>query len=104
MQPTTRQWTIDGITREAALYIPPTAKTDPAPLVFAFHGHGGTIETYSARVFFPPPGRRPSSSTPRASTPPAGSPTTKAKPPAGKPSPANKMTATSNSSTPCSRT
>lgn len=36
-----REWTIDGVTREALVYIPAESKT-PAPLVFAFHGHGGS--------------------------------------------------------------
>ncbi len=33
-------WQIDGVTREAMVYIPPTP-TDHPPLIFAFHGHGG---------------------------------------------------------------
>lgn len=38
-----REWKIDGVTREALVYAPPTAKTAPSPVVFAFHGHGGNI-------------------------------------------------------------
>lgn len=38
------RWTVDGTTREAMVYIPPSAKTQAAPLVFMFHGHGGTMQ------------------------------------------------------------
>ena len=34
--------TLDGVSREALVYAPSTAKSKPTPLVFAFHGHGGT--------------------------------------------------------------
>lgn len=34
--------TVDGVTREAFVYAPPSAKTTPTPLVFGFHGHSGT--------------------------------------------------------------
>jgi polyhydroxybutyrate depolymerase len=36
------QWILDGLTRTALVYIPATARTHPAPLVFVFHGHGGS--------------------------------------------------------------
>lgn len=42
-------WTVDGVTREALVYVP--EKADPQskpPLIFAFHGHGGRAE-YSVR-------------------------------------------------------
>ncbi len=35
---------IEGITREAIIFIPPSAAKNPAPVVFVFHGHGGTME------------------------------------------------------------
>jgi polyhydroxybutyrate depolymerase len=38
-----REWTVDNVTREALVYVPASAKTAPAPVVFAFHGHGGTM-------------------------------------------------------------
>jgi len=34
-------FTVDGVTRTALVYVPPAARTNPAPLVFVFHGHGG---------------------------------------------------------------
>ncbi|HEY1066443.1 MAG TPA: dienelactone hydrolase family protein [Pirellulales bacterium] len=38
-----RIWQVDGVEREAYVYVPPKLdeKTNP-PLVFVFHGHGGT--------------------------------------------------------------
>ena len=48
--PTTRRWTIDGVERQAIVYAPPAATTRPSPLVFAWHGHGGTMERF-ARTF-----------------------------------------------------
>lgn len=45
-----REWTIDGVKREALLYLPPPAKETPAPLVFGFHGHGGNMNN-SAKMY-----------------------------------------------------
>jgi polyhydroxybutyrate depolymerase len=45
-----RQWQIDGVSREALVYVPPAATTAPTPVVFAFHGHGGTME-HAAKTF-----------------------------------------------------
>lgn len=39
---TRRAWSVDGTERTALLHVPPTATEQPAPLVFAFHGHGGS--------------------------------------------------------------
>jgi Poly(3-hydroxybutyrate) depolymerase len=39
-----REWTVGETAREALLYVPAAAKTSPAPVVFAFHGHGGTMQ------------------------------------------------------------
>ena len=36
-----REWTVDGVRREALVYVPDTAKTTAAPVVFVWHGHGG---------------------------------------------------------------
>lgn len=33
---------VDGVVREALVYVPVTAKTNATPLVFVFHGHGGS--------------------------------------------------------------
>lgn len=45
-----RTWKIGDNTREALLHIPANAKTNPAPVVFAFHGHGGSMGR-AARMF-----------------------------------------------------
>ena len=42
-----RTWTVDGVTREALLYTPAKAKTEATPVVFAFHGHGGSAQQTS---------------------------------------------------------
>ncbi len=47
---TRRTWTVDGTNREALVYIPSQAKRNPAPVVFAFHGHGGSMQN-AARSF-----------------------------------------------------
>jgi polyhydroxybutyrate depolymerase len=41
---TRRQWTVGETAREALLFVPAAAKTTPTPVVFAFHGHGGTMQ------------------------------------------------------------
>ncbi len=40
--PIRREWKIDGIMREALIALPPQATTQTIPVIFAFHGHGGT--------------------------------------------------------------
>jgi len=49
--PTTRQWTVDGVTRQAIIVAPDSAKTDASPLIFAFHGHSGTMQQFSRLAF-----------------------------------------------------
>jgi polyhydroxybutyrate depolymerase len=41
--PRRMDWTVDGTKREATVYAPDSAKTKEAPVVFAFHGHGGSM-------------------------------------------------------------
>ncbi len=41
---------VDGVTREYLVYAPEKAKAEASPLVFAWHGHGGTMNS-SARSF-----------------------------------------------------
>ncbi|MDB5321651.1 MAG: hypothetical protein JWN40_3282 [Phycisphaerales bacterium] len=48
--PIEKQWNIEGTPRKALLYLPPTATKTEAPLIFAFHGHGGTMQS-AARTF-----------------------------------------------------
>jgi polyhydroxybutyrate depolymerase len=44
----TLEWKLDGTTRRALVHFP--AITNGAPIIFAFHGHGGTMN-YAARKF-----------------------------------------------------
>jgi polyhydroxybutyrate depolymerase len=46
-QPT--DWTVEGVKREALVFAP-TKSTEHPPLVFGFHGHGGTMRN-AARTF-----------------------------------------------------
>src|SRR5688500_8221659 len=39
-----REWTVDGFDREGLLHVPSNAKNSPTPVVFVFHGHGGTMQ------------------------------------------------------------
>jgi len=42
-EPAPTKWTIEGVQREALVFLPSTsAKTKP-PVIFAFHGHGGNV-------------------------------------------------------------
>ena len=45
---TSMEWNIDGTTRRALVHLPAT--TNGAPIIFAFHGHGGTMN-FAARRF-----------------------------------------------------
>ena len=45
-----REWTVDGVVREGFVYVPPKATTEATPVVFAFHGHGGSAQN-AARTF-----------------------------------------------------
>ncbi len=44
-----REWVVDGVARQAVV-VAPTAGKGPAPLVFFFHGHGGTA-AHAARTY-----------------------------------------------------
>ncbi len=39
-----KQWSLDNVEREALVYVPADAPTRPCPVVFAFHGHGGSMK------------------------------------------------------------
>lgn len=43
-------WTVGGVTREALVHVPAAPAPGGAPLVFAFHGHGGSM-TQASRSF-----------------------------------------------------
>jgi len=51
--PETRKWVVDGVQREALVYHPAVkASLTAAPLVFAFHGHGGNMRQASRTFAF----------------------------------------------------
>ncbi len=56
-EPARREWSVDGVAREALVYVPASAKTNAAPVVFAFHGHGGnmrnTVRTFNIHTLWP---------------------------------------------------
>ena len=60
---TRMEWKVDGVAREALVYAPAAAKTTPCPVVFAFHGHGGTMKQAATSLLSTSTGRRPSQST-----------------------------------------
>jgi polyhydroxybutyrate depolymerase len=37
-------WQIDGVMRDGMFHVPPTALTQPVPIIFAWHGHGGSMK------------------------------------------------------------
>lgn len=45
-----REWTVNQTKREALIVAPATAKTAATPVVFVFHGHGGTMQATARRV------------------------------------------------------
>src|SRR5688500_17553323 len=47
--PTQRTWEVDGVRREALVYPPSRPTGGKTPLVFDFHGHGGTAR-HAART------------------------------------------------------
>jgi len=52
--PTTKvmHWMVNDTDRQAIVYIPTSAKTQPTPVIFSFHGHGGNmINMFNTRGF-----------------------------------------------------
>src|SRR2546425_1084654 len=47
---TRREWKVNGVVREGLIYVPAQARTNATPVVFAFHGHGGSMRN-AARSF-----------------------------------------------------
>ena len=41
--PIRQEWTVDGVLRQALVYVSPQAKTNATPVIFVFHGHGGNM-------------------------------------------------------------
>ena len=45
-----RQWGIDGVTRSALVHLPAGAAKEKTPLVFVFHGRGGTSASNARKM------------------------------------------------------
>ena len=43
-----KEWMVDGVARRALVYVPATATRAATPVVFAFHGHGGSMQNAAA--------------------------------------------------------
>jgi polyhydroxybutyrate depolymerase len=43
--PARREWTVEGVKREALVRLPAVSADRTAPIVFVFHGHGGTMRS-----------------------------------------------------------
>lgn len=39
------KWNVDGVSREAGVYIPKSGTTNGSPVVFVFHGRGGSVNS-----------------------------------------------------------
>src|SRR4051794_8884335 len=50
-EPKSRTWDVDGVKREALVVAPAKAGKSP-PLMFVFHGHGGTAKNAATRMAF----------------------------------------------------
>ncbi len=50
--PVEMKWRVDGEVRQALVYAPVQATASPPPLVFSFHGHGGTMKSAAGKFRF----------------------------------------------------
>src|SRR5947199_9757641 len=48
VEPTPTKWTVDGVEREALVFLPSASSKSKSPVIFAFHGHGGNMH-FAAR-------------------------------------------------------
>lgn len=47
-----REFLVDGVKREALLHVPAKRGDGPMPLIFGFHGHGGTMNSSARQYHF----------------------------------------------------
>ncbi len=50
--PAPRQFVIDGVKREALVCVPAKAASEPSPVIFGFHGHGGNMNNAARQYHF----------------------------------------------------
>ena len=48
VEPAPTKWTVDGVEREALVFLPSTSSKAKPPVILAFHGHGGNMH-FAAR-------------------------------------------------------
>ncbi len=51
-EPAPTKWTVDGVEREALVYLPTTPSKSKPPVIFAFHGHGGNMHFAASGMAF----------------------------------------------------
>ena len=51
-EPAPTKWTVDGVEREALVYLPSTASKSKPPVILAFHGHGGNMHFAASGMAF----------------------------------------------------
>jgi polyhydroxybutyrate depolymerase len=51
-EPTPTKWTVDGVEREALVYLPSRSSKSKPPVIFAFHGHGGNMRFAAREMAF----------------------------------------------------
>ena len=51
-EPTRMEWTVGDLKREALVSVPESAKASEVPLVYVWHGHGGTMKHAAATMPF----------------------------------------------------
>jgi polyhydroxybutyrate depolymerase len=51
-EPAPTTWMVDGIQREALVYLPSRSSNSKPPVIFAFHGHGGNMHFATCGVAF----------------------------------------------------
>jgi polyhydroxybutyrate depolymerase len=51
-EPAPTKWTVDGVEREALVYVPSTASKSKPPVILAFHGHGGNMHFAASGMAF----------------------------------------------------
>ena len=51
-EPAPTRWTMDGVEREALVYLPSSSNKSKPPVIFAFHGHGGNMHLAARGMAF----------------------------------------------------
>jgi polyhydroxybutyrate depolymerase len=52
VEPIPTKWNVEGVEREALIFLPSTSAKEKAPVIFAFHGHGGNMHFAASGMAF----------------------------------------------------